>query len=111
MNKLIASYFWGIQDVKRMIFTIRLVVFMMVLQGLLHISSDVISISTFLPPLIILCELLLFWMIGLNILRRSVNVGLAWPWSFLAVVPYVNYVFYLYLILKPSRADSAPHTA
>lgn len=105
MSNLFATYFWGIQDVKRMVFTIRLVLFMMVLQGLLHINSDFLASFPFLPLLVILCELLLFWMIGLNILRRSVNVGLAWPWSFLAVIPYVNYVFYLYLILKPSRAD------
>lgn len=105
MNKLFSTYFWGIRDVKRTVFTIRLIVFMIALQGLLHISPDIVSISPFLPVLIILCELLLFWLLGLTILRRSVSVGLPWPCSFLAVVPYVNYAFYLYIILKPSRAD------
>jgi len=106
MKKLFSTYFWGLENIGRVVFTLRLVLFMIVLQGLLSIHPD--TFSSFVPLaslLIILCELTVLWSIGLNILRRCIHVGLAWPWSLLAIVPYVNFVFYLYLMLKPSSAD------
>lgn len=106
MKKFFLTHFWGIQDIGRVAFTLRMVLFMMILQGLLNIKPDIDnSFSSTLALGIVLFELVALWLIGLNILRRCIHVGLSWRWSVLAIVPYVNFAFYFYLALKPSSAD------
>lgn len=116
MKALFDLYFWGIHKIGRRDYSLRQIFFIIIGNLLLNIPGYpslfiALTDSSYKMVGMIICVLIVGWGLITNTCRRLADLERSTLWVCLVFVPYINYLFFMYLACAPSKKVAIDESA